>query len=66
MVSMLIYILVLAIIAFVLWYIVGLLPPPIQPPARVAVVVICAISLIYVLLQFAGGMPSLGHRPLRP
>lgn len=65
MISILIYVLILAIVAFVLWYIVGLLPPPIQSPARVVVVVICAIFLIYILLQFVGS-PAIGSHPLRP
>jgi hypothetical protein len=64
MIGILIYVLILAIVAFVLWYITGLLPPPVQQPARVVVVVICAIFLIYILLQFAGGIPS--HPRLRP
>lgn len=67
MISILIYVLVLAIVAAVLWYITSILPPPIQPIARVIVIVICAIFLIYILMQFAGSAPIGSHaHPLRP
>lgn len=68
MVSVLIYVLVLAIVFWVLWYVVtNLVPAPLQKPATVVLIVLGAICLIYILLQFAGGMPSLGpHHRLRP
>lgn len=66
MIGILIYVLILAIVAAVLWYITSILPPPIQPIARVIVIVVCAIFLIYILMQFAGSGPVLGHHPLRP
>jgi len=69
MIALLIYVLIAAIVFWVLWYIVTLLPAEIQGVARIVVIVLAAIFLIYILLTFAGGMPSLGphnSRPLRP
>ena len=68
MIGILIYVLILVIVFWVLWYIVNnLVPEPLRRPATVVLIVLGAIALIYILLQFAGGIPSLGHsHPLRP
>ena len=64
MIGILIYVLILAIVAAVLWYITSILPPPVQGIAKVIVVVICAIFLIYILMNFAGsGSLNLGAHP---
>jgi hypothetical protein len=60
MISLLVTVLVMCIIFGLLWWIVSVipLPPPFAQVARVVVVVIFCLWLIYLLLPMAGGF---GH-----
>ena len=63
MIGLLVQVLIACIVLWLLYYVVTtLVPAPMQPPARVVLVVIGAIFLIWILLQFVGGSGlSLGH-----
>jgi ABC-type Fe3+-siderophore transport system permease subunit len=67
MLGLLIYISVACIVLWLLYYIIGaLVPTPMQQPATVVLVVVGAIFLIWILLQFVGGGESIGlHHALR-
>ena len=54
LVGILLVLLALAIFLAVAWYIIGLIPAPMQQWARVIVIVICGIIAIVVLLNMAG------------
>lgn len=64
-VSVLIYALVICLVLWGLYYIItNFVPEPLRKPAVAVLVILGLIFLIYVLLQFAGGPPTLHH--LRP
>jgi len=52
LVHLLIWVLVLGLIAYLVWYIIGLMPLP-QPFKNVAIIVFCII-LIIILLNMVG------------
>jgi hypothetical protein len=54
LVGILLTLLALAIFLGVAWYIIGLIPAPMQQWARVIVIAICGIIAIVVLLNMAG------------
>ena len=56
----LIMILVVGLIFWLLWWAVGKLPAPFNPPAQVVVVVIFVVVLLWMLYQVIGGT-GLGH-----
>ena len=59
--NFLILIVLVGAIFWLLWWAVGKLPAPINPPAQVVVVVIFVIVLIYLLIEVIGG-GGLGFR----
>jgi len=66
LVGILLVLLALAIFLAVAWYIIGLIPAPMQQWARVIVIAICGIIAIVVLLNMAGiGSGVNLSRPLR-
>ena len=66
LIGILLTLLALAIFLAVAWYIIGLIPPPMQQWARVIVIAICGIIAIAVLLNMAGiGSGVNLTRPLR-
>jgi hypothetical protein len=66
LVGILLVLLALAIFLAVAWYIIGLMPAPMQQWAKVIVIAICGIIAIVVLLNLAGIGGGLHlSRPLR-
>ena len=67
LVSLLIWLLVFGLVIWLIWWaggaIISLLPPPIQPPARVVLIVLIALVCIGALLNFVGGIGVYPHLP---
>jgi len=61
LVAIVIWLIVVGLIFYVLWWLVGYLelPEPINKVVRVLLAVLCALVIIYLLLQVAGPMPRL-------
>ena len=66
MVALLIWVLVACIVLGTLYYIINnLLPEPMRKIATVVLVVLAAIFLIWILLSFAPGSPSMNMPRMR-
>lgn len=61
MISILVYILIVAIVAGLAYWIIDVIPvpEPINRIVKVLIVVVCVLALIWLLLGVAGNPPSL-------
>ena len=61
MIGFLVYLLIVAIVMSLGWWILSMipLPPPVKQIVTVIFVVVCAIILIYLLLGLTGPLPRL-------
>ena len=56
-IHILLWALIIGLLFFGLWYLTRLAPPGAQGPARVMLVVLAVIVLIWILLPYAGSRP---------
>lgn len=56
-IHILLWALIIGLLFFGLWYLITLAPPGAQGPARVVLVILAIIVLIWVLLPYAGSHP---------
>jgi hypothetical protein len=56
LITLFIVIIVAVALCYGIWYLIGLLPPPTQKPARIIFVVFLIIVLLYILISVVGGV----------